>query len=432
MGYAGTVTFRLAPLVIVSLLAVPGIAGAAGDYDPESDEWNGLSRLVELARARGIDLDHPDEVDYGALGSETSLLIVYPTVPLDREALVAYLRRGGRVLIADDFGTAGPLLAQLGVERDERPIERGLFFRDRPTLPVAAPATDEHVLTVGVRRLVTNHPTTLITDLPPVFTAGQPARTLVSVGAVGDGRVVLLGDPSVLINNMLEMRGNERFARNLLGYLSGGGEGRRLVLLTGRFSQRGGGGGAMAEDASRARRETNARLARFSGSLAPPPPEQPPPLGLVIACALAALALVALVVFRLEPRPRLYSGRWLRPLTAQPSAGFVGTVEYLQDRSATHLYPLMILKRELEERLLDGLGLSAPARLNTVLAHYAKHEPSRRKQKALEGLLIRLSAIAGSAATTDAPSKISARELKRTVERARALLKPLGQDILEP
>jgi hypothetical protein len=335
------------------------------------------------------------------------------------------------MLIADDFGTSAPLLEQLGVGRDDRPIDRGLFFRDRPTLPIAAPVSEEHVLTVGVRRLVSNHPITLVTDLPPVFVVGEPERTLIAVGAVGDGRIVILGDPSVLINNMLEMRGNERFANNLLSYLTSGGERRRLVLLSGRFSQRGS-GGAMVENAGAARRETNARLARLSGSLAPPPPDQPPPLALVIIFVLLALSTVTLAISQLEPKPRLYSGRWLEPLTAQPSAGFLGTLEYLQDRSATQLYPLMILKRELEERLLDGLGMSAPAGLDQVMAQYAKIEPNRRKQKALEELLTRLSAIAGSAAASDAPAKVSARELQQTVQVARDLLKPLGRDILEP
>lgn len=420
-------------MLFCGVLLSPRLGAAVGDYDPESEEWNGLSRLVSLGRAQGLTVEHPDEIDYASLTTKTSLLIVYPTVPLNDSAIGSYLERGGRVLIADDFGSAAPLLSRFGIERDESPVEGGLRFRERPSLPIAAPVMEDHVLTVGVRRLVSNHPASLLTKLPPVYTVGQPERTLVAIGSVEQvGRIVLLSDPSVLINNMLEMRGNARFARNLLGYLAGD-ERRELLLLSGRFVQRGGGdGGGVVRDASSARREANARLARLSGSLAPPPAVQPPPLALVIGCAVLGLALGVLVIFGLEPKPRLYSGRWLEPLTRETPAGFLGTLEYLKGPGATRLYPMMILKRELEEHLLESLGLDAPARLRQVMTAYKKVEPDRKKQKQLENLLVRLSAIAGTAASAESPLKVSGRELQRTVAQARELLKPLGRDILEP
>jgi hypothetical protein len=278
---------------------------------------------------------------------------------------------------------------------------------------------------------MTNHPATLVTDLPSVFVTGDPPRTLVAVGAIGEGRLVIVGDPSTLINNMLEVEGNRRFARNVLRYLAGD-EGRRLILVTGRFGQQVGGAG-VSGTVGQARRELNIRLARLSDSLAALTNRERPPRWLIALATVLSIVLLGVVIFQLKPRPRLYSGRWLRPLAEERSAGFVGTLEYFKHPRATHLYPLMILKRIFEERLLDGLGLPAPARLRSVVDAYSRIESNVSRRKELERLLVRLSTLAASTVTGDSSSsRVSARELRRTFEQARRLLKPVGRDIEVP
>lgn len=411
-------------------LSAPWCAAAQPDYDPESDEWNGLSTFVTQARALGLELEVADELDYARLDRNTSIVIVYPLVPLDRPALVAHLRAGGRVLIADDFGESAAFLERLGVRRDESAVAGGLHFRGEPDLPIAAPVAEDHVLAVGVRRLLTNHPATLISDLPPVFTVGEPERTLVAVGAIGEGRLVILADPSALINNMLEARGNLQFARGLLSYLAGD-DRRPIVMVSGRFGQHSGPGG-MASSAGEARRELNLSLARLSDWLAAlSGRDLSSPAALALA-TLGALVLLVVVIAQLKPRPRLYSGRWLRPLAEERSAGFVGTIEYFRHPRASHVYPLMILKRVLEERLLDGLGLAEPARLHTVMSAYAKVEPNARNRRQLQKLLVRLAGLASSTVAGEPSQRVSARELRRTFEKARRLLKPVGRDIEVP
>lgn len=421
----------LIALIALMLVVCPQPAIAQGDYDPRNDDWNGLSSFVGQARSLGIDLEIRNDLDYAVIDNRTSLIFVYPTVDLERSAVVAHLRGGGRILIADDFGASAPLLERLGVGRDDSPVEGGLHFRGEPHLPIAAPVTDDHVLTQGVRRLMTNHPATLVTDLPSVFVTGEPARTLVAVGAIGEGRLVIVGDPSSLINNMLEVQGNQQFARNLLRYLSGD-DGRRLLLVTGRFGQQAGGAGVNGT-VSQARRELNIRLARLSDGLAALPNRDGPPRWLLALATIGSIALLGVIIFQLKPRPRLYSGRWLRPLAEERSAGFVGTLEYFKHPKATHLYPLMILKRIFEERLLDGLDLPAPARLKSVVEAYSKVESNEGRRRELDRLLVRLSTLAASATAGDSSSlRVSARELRRTYEQARRLLKPVGRDIEVP
>ncbi len=417
-------------LLATLLLALPLRASAELDYDPESEEWNGLDSFADQARSLGLQLDIRRELDYATIDADTSLIIVYPTVPLDEGALVSHLRRGGRMLVADDFGMSGDFLERLGVRRDERPVVGGLHFRDRPNLPIAAPVAEDHVLTVDVRRLMTNHPTTLESDLPPVFVTGSPPRTLVAVGAIGDGRLVILGDPSVLINNMLEVRSNQQFARNVLTYLGGMDNSRRLVLVAGRFGQRNG-GDAIATSAGEARRNLNIQMGRMNDwfvSLA----ALEPPFWLSLVASMITALLVFFVVLKLEPKAKLYSGKWLQPMGEERSAGFVGTLEYLKNPKASHIYPLMILKRVLEERLLEGLELEAPARLGEVMEAYARVEPNPGARKELEKLLLRLSTFAGTTTDGEGGPRVSARDVRRTFDLARKLLRPVGRDIEVP
>lgn len=423
----------VAPLCVLAFSLLIGVAEAEAqqDYGVSNESWNGLSHFVAEARPLGVQLEVATELDYASLGAETALIIIYPTVPLDREALVAYLRSGGRLLIADDYGTAGPLLDGLGVRRDTRPVVGGIHFRDEPHLPVAAPVSEDHVLTVGVHRLLTNHPATFITELPPVFVTGSPERPVIVVGAIGEGRLVMVGDPSIFINNMLEVRGNQQFARNLLSYLAGPDNARRVVLVTQRFGQRNG-GGTIASDANEARQHFNIQLGRLSDWFASLRNADAMPPWISLVLVVLAICLIAVVIGQLRPRARLYTGKWLRPIAEERAAGFIGTLEYLKHPRATHLYPLMILKRVLEERLLDGLSLEAPARLPIVMEAYASREPNQARQKELERLLIRLSSLATSATNIEASTRISARELRRTFELARKLLKPLNRDIEVP
>lgn len=406
-------------------------AAAQGDYDPENEQWNGLSHLVDQARQLDLELEVVETLDFATIDAETSLLLIYPIAELDQDALISHLRRGGRMLIADDFGVSDELLERLGVRRNDQPVTGGLFFRGDPNLPIAAPVDEQHLLAWQVRRLLTNHPTTLVTDLPPVFVTGDPPRTLVAVGAIGEGRLVILGDPSALINNMLEVRSNQQFARNLLSYLGGDEGTRRLVLVSGRFSQLNG-SGSFAGSAGEARRQLNLHLGRLNDWLAGLAGGERPPRWLAALAVVGALLLLVTVVTRLEPRPRLYTGRWLKPAAEERSAGFVGTLEYLKHPKASHLYPLLILKRVLEERLLEGLGLEPPARLDAVMAAYAQREPRATVQKELERMLVWLSNLSAEAASTSASPRVSAREVRRAFEKTRRLLKSVDRDIEEP
>jgi hypothetical protein len=226
----------LLALAWVGLLSAPARAleAPSRDYRPDSPAWNGLSRFVEQAAAQGCAVTPADALDWQRLSARDVLFFVYPQSPVDAAALGEFLVAGGRVLLADDFGAAAPAFEVLQLHRAAARLDGVPREPGHPELPVAR----VKLLTSLGRstpRLVTNHPAAFETTLPPTYEL-SPAQALVVEGRVGRGRFVALADPSVLINNMLELEGNAAFARALIAELcTGGSDGDRVHLYTGPF-----------------------------------------------------------------------------------------------------------------------------------------------------------------------------------------------------
>jgi uncharacterized protein DUF4350 len=229
------------------LLAGPGAARGAGggnDYDLENRDWNGLSDLASIAQSRGFTVDTRGDVEWTEIGAGDALFVLYPTGRLDAVHLAAFIRQGGRVLVADDFGRSDEALARLGILR--RPalgIHPARVWAGNPNLPVAVPVAEGHPLARGVAELVTNHPAVFSLSgwADTVFAYGN-GEAVVVAGQMGTGRFVALSDPSVLINGMLAFDGNLAFAVNLLDFLGGGapaataGRPPRIIVLTRDFN----------------------------------------------------------------------------------------------------------------------------------------------------------------------------------------------------
>ena len=114
----------------------------AADYSPHSIDWQGTSQLFRLAMDRGFSIEARSHLDWKKLKKHHILFILYPTTKIPQDKLVAYLRGGGRVVLADDFGTTAELLEQLGVRRV--PVNGARLSRlhaENPALPIATPPT---------------------------------------------------------------------------------------------------------------------------------------------------------------------------------------------------------------------------------------------------------------------------------------------------
>jgi hypothetical protein len=151
--------------------------------------------------------------------------------------LRAFVRRGGTLVVAEDFGPhTNPLLDRIGASTrvDGRPLRDGYSYYRSPSLAVAT-GVAESDLTTGVDRLTLNRGTALEPNGAQVLVESSPLayvdanrnatldraesmgpHPVVTVEQVGEGRAVVVADPSVFINAMLERPGNRQFALALV------------------------------------------------------------------------------------------------------------------------------------------------------------------------------------------------------------------------
>jgi hypothetical protein len=222
-------------LLFAFFLASPALA-ARSEYAIDSEDWNSISTLITLAAGQGCAPIPSTYLDWSSLLASDALWVLYPRAHLDDRHLRRFVASGGRALLADDFGEAAPTLTALGIERVRlsSPPESG-YFEERSFLPIAHRGLQTE-LGRATDKLVANHPMALRSKLPATFLF-NPDAALVVEARIGRGQLVTLSDPSVLINNMLELDGNRAFAQELVAESCR--TGGRIFLLTGSFTSSG-------------------------------------------------------------------------------------------------------------------------------------------------------------------------------------------------
>jgi hypothetical protein len=329
-------------LVSACLLALVPAAAAAdeNDYRPENEDWNGLSELFAIARSAGLRPEMRAEIAWDQVGEDDGVAILYPRVQPDAARLRDYVAHGGRALLGDDFGAAAPVFTSFGLERVAPPP--GARYQGLAALPIAE--TTPHPLAAGVSKLVTNHPAAFrlaapAADVHPVATFAPGVLVCAEI-VRGTGRLVVLSDPSVLINNMLELSENRAFAYNLVARLAR--PGGRLLVVSQEYSERG-----QPRPSAGTRRQATGPLADFNRFLRELSAFLPSEAGLRMLALAASLGATALLLLRL-PWPRSEEARWLRPFGAAAE----------EPRGAELLG---LLREDVDRRLTQALALSEPA-----------------------------------------------------------------------
>lgn len=232
--------FALGVLVIGTLTMVAATSTAT--FDPFNPSWNGTADLrdqvesdpdveSELMRQTGP----YKEVD----PSETVAIVVAPDdtyTGTDADRVESFVADGGTLVVFENFGDEGnTLLESVGAAtrvdgqllRDEQYHYRG------PKMPVAT-GVENHSVTRNSSQLTLNHATAvdpvsnettvLVTtsDVASLGDEGDPiengtigAHPVATAEPVGDGRVIVVGDPSITINAMLSRPDNAAFVRGL-------------------------------------------------------------------------------------------------------------------------------------------------------------------------------------------------------------------------
>jgi hypothetical protein len=399
-------------IATLGILFLPSLARAAPDYDPESEAWNGLSALIALADEEGVDLEPVEALDLARLAPADGLLILYPTKALPTASLLAFVRAGGAVALADDFGAGGALLHRFAIERVPPPIERAARLHGNRALLLARPR-GAHPLAAGVGALLTNHPVALVhPDLEPVFAFDDEGREgLVLSGTVGAGKLVAIGDPSVFINRMMALEGNRRFAAGVLHLLADRGG---HVFVVSRDARLDGDAGADPEASP------FATIDEFLRALAG---ADLPAAGLGVAtlvlCGIFAAFASGAMSLR-EP----YAARTILP-PAREGGGFSGWLRFDLDHSRNLLHPTLMYKHELEASLAALLGLPEPPSVSALVAKLeARRLPATTRRDA-RALLEELAALEEDEHAEGGAPHVSGKRFVALRERGEALVAAL-------
>ncbi len=352
---------RAAAFALVCLL-VSRFAGAA-PFDLAGSDWEGCAELLRLARAElGAErVIAASRVDFRELRPEDGLVLLYPEQTLDVDELSKFMRAGGRVVLLDDFGRGDSLLRHFGIQRVPSPRRPAESLRQNPQLALAEPAS-AHPVVVDVSRVVTNHPTGLThPQLSPVLhiraAQGDPPVDVAVAGAVGQGRLLAVGDPSIVMNSMLRYAGNKAFARGLVRYAvdhdAWGNRGGKIYVAAGQFEQKGSFGGGedwLASLASQLRAFKDGLEALRTGGMSA-----------MVAYALAVALGLALVVWVGSRAGRLHKPtmpRFVRGVPAVAHGGVAGHAAVIAAPQTSRVLAVLELKSALEEQLTTLLGLA--------------------------------------------------------------------------
>lgn len=229
--------------VVVLVALVVGASVSTVSFGPYNARWNGASALETEADHVGARTEVVREPSAyaGVPANETVAVVLSPSEPYTTEEtahLRRFVRQGGTLVVAEDVrGHSNGLLAAVGANaRFDGALLRDKQFNWRSSaLPVATNVSN-HSLVANVSGLTLNHGTAVRPNGATVLVSTSEfafrdandngdvddderlgTYPVATVESVGRGRVVVVGDPSIAINAMLEREGNRAFVRTLLG-----------------------------------------------------------------------------------------------------------------------------------------------------------------------------------------------------------------------
>jgi hypothetical protein len=391
-------------LVLLAFLALfPAAVARAEPFALRSDDWEGLAQFgraaeVELGTGRVV---LTSTLDLHALDPADGVLIVHPTRTVDVDGLSAFMHGGGRVVLLDDYGTGDQLLEAFGIRRRALPAHPAEMLRGNPALAIAEPAMD-HPVVRDVARVVTNHATGLEhPGLSPLLVVradgahGEADVVLALAGTVGRGRLLALGDASVVINSMLRYPGDHALALSLVRYAvedeAWGKRGGKLYVVTNEFATTGSFGDespllAAASEVRRAAMESLDGLRR----------DGIPGLAAYLAALAVGVGIVGWAVARAGKTHKVTTPRFSREVPVVAHGGIAGHAAVLGAPGTSRALAVVELKSALEEELATRLGLQrAPPAEQLVARLRVARLLDENGARSLSGLFATMARIEG-------------------------------------
>ncbi len=242
----------IAAVVIVALIiSVPVLNTTKEDFSTYNTAWNGASDAKALASSDGYTASTVFALsEIGSSGGGV-LFMLNPNSSVgfsasDASTLQSFVTNGGVLVLANNFGNGNAVLSGLGVLGEAR--FNGSLLEDNVSkgvdaaLPLITDVTASG-LTAGVHELYFNYGTALDVsgNNVTVLARSAPTSYLLAPGGgnatvnattgahpvlatldYGNGRIVLLSDPSVFSNDMLGQADNQQLLTSMLADLTGG------------------------------------------------------------------------------------------------------------------------------------------------------------------------------------------------------------------
>ena len=356
-------------------------AFAQSDYSVDSTAWNGLSRFVQVAKGLGFQTESNQQLRWKDIGSDSILVIIYPRSDSTHLRQIAtYVRNGGSLLIADDFGNSRPLFTKLGIKLTTPPeINTTTYYKNFPFAPIATPQLQKNPISQGIDEVVTNFPAlmesngnaTVLFSFAPSYAHSN--RGIVAINPK-KGNFIAISDPSIFINRMLSFEGNLQLAINALRFLNRNGPKKRVVFLTGDFYLQGHPAG-LTEKTEEGRfigglnyqiSTINDLLITKKGSI------------LIIATILFTLLILIIKVF--PHRKYDNSGSWTQ------AKSYSSSLRTFFSQSEKNTFPSSIFRELLSLRLCRFLGEADPLRNKS--RDQIAHAIQDKKPKAVKSFLL--------------------------------------------
>ncbi len=247
-------------IILICISMITPAVSSSEDFSIFNSGWNGTSDLAMatyksgkfapsfVTKATGTDIDVV-QLGFERLAlnaTESSLVVIGPSLSFsaaDGGIVGDFVRGGGVLLLADDFGTGNQLLTAMGAStRISGQLVMDLAFDKKPEFSVCFDLRADP-LTRNVSSVLLNYPSSLMVDPSTTKTLayssiaswqdmngnnerdlGEPTGPfpVLAREKLGNGTVIVLSDPSVLINGMAKNLNNSAFDENVISEICTG------------------------------------------------------------------------------------------------------------------------------------------------------------------------------------------------------------------
>ena len=230
------VTVALVILLIIAAWFLP----LDDDFRVENPLWNGTKDMHTSHPAQP--LESLSDLPSSPQGATLIFIPYLSCTPGELEQLSSFITKGGRLILADDYGYGNQVLEYLELEMrfsSEPLLDPLTNYRNREFPRIVHLKPD--ALTINTESLIFNHATCLINTENTSTIAMSSSFSFLDENEngtrdddeltgplpviyrhhLGDGEMVLVSDPSLFINSMKQMDENDSFIQNVVATTKG-------------------------------------------------------------------------------------------------------------------------------------------------------------------------------------------------------------------